>query len=182
MAAGQKAVESTVTEEIIQTMVKEDRSPERGDRSQVKKDRFQEKEGLLVRIRKEGALEATDRADLILKTEKEDRSRVKKDHSQVKEGLLVRIRKEGALEATDRAGLILKTEKEDHSRERKDHSPAREGHLETRSHSPVREDHMERALTVTEGSQAASEIQERRVSTRRTSIISVMSRRAESTR
>ena len=171
MAAGQKAVESTVKEGITLTTVKEEASA------------------------------ATDRAGHILKMEKEDH------HSLAREDLS-ETAKEEASATTDHAGHSLKVEKDSHlSLAREDHSEtvkedhlslAKEGLMETaKEEVSTAKDHADHSLrvvkedhhslvkgnhTVIEEAETDSGTPARRASTRRISIISVMRKRAESTR
>ena len=151
--AAEMAVESTVKEEIIQTMVKEEASEKR--EASTEKDVHSE------RTLKEEASAATDHVVHSLMVAREGRhSMVKEDHSE-------RILKEEATAATDHVVHSQRVAREDR------HSAVKED-----LHSLEREE----ASVETEETQEVSGTQARRASIRRTSTISVTRKRAESTR
>ena len=171
MAAGQKAVESTVKEGITRTTVKEEASAatdRAGHSLKVEKDihLFLAREDL-SETAKEEVSTATDRAGHSLKVEKdihlslvrEDLSEtVKENHHSLARENLSATAKEEVSTATDHADHSLRVVKEDH-------------------HSLVKGSHTVTGETATDSGTPA-----RRASTRRISIISVMRTRAESTR
>ncbi len=153
MAADQKAVGNTVTEETVQTtQVKEDSDQEGHSQMMAERESHTEKGSHSVKIQKEEAsAEKGDHSE----TGRADHSEtVKEIHSEEKEGHSERIRKEEA-----------SAEKGDHSETgRADHSETvKEGHTAT-------------------GGRADSEIPERRASIKRISATSAMKMKAESTR
>ena len=166
--AAEMAVESTVTEEIIQTMVKEEASAAATAREEasIQTDLADHSPRMVKEdhsVAKENHSAATDHADHSLRAVKEDHLSVVTESSLEREDHSEKTQKEEASAQTDHADHSLRV--------------AKEGHLSVVTESSLeKEDH-----SATE-SRADSETLQRRASTEMTSTTSATRTRAESTR